>query len=185
MKKVIVFLTSIIMILAFTKVNAAQVVLTYSEWSQDYPSGIPEIFIESETRYHFYRVVGNEVEYTDEYYTSLDGYERDDNSARTFYRYITNDRLVFNANNELVTNTFYCQKAFCYVVLRGEPTMVSNEGKVEDNYDLEQAPVVEQTAVPYTIDNIVSYIIILSASLLLIAFAFIIRRRKNNQLIKA
>ena len=187
MKKVLVFLTSIIMILAVTKVNAASpiVEITYSEWSTDYPSGLPEVFLESETRYHFYRVVNDQVEYDNGYYTDLPGYVRDDNSARTFYRYITNQKLLFNAYNELVTNTAYCQKSFCYVVDRPEPMMLNTDGKVNEEYDPEEAPIISVSAVPYTLDNITSYLIILSSSVLLLLVAFIIKRRKENQLLKA
>ena len=56
MNKLIKFLLSMILILSCSRVFADEITLTYSEWSTRYPSGLPEVFIQSETRYHFYKI---------------------------------------------------------------------------------------------------------------------------------
>ena len=185
MKKIFKFLLSMILILSFSKVFAEEITLTYSEWTTDYPSNIPEVFVQSENRYHFYRIVDGQVEYDNGYYTELDGYIKDEASVRPYYRYITNPYLVFNADHELVLKTSYCQKAFCYVVNNGTPIMINTLGKFESDYSDSDKPVVDQEIVPFTGDNIIYYVILLSISVLVVGIVLIVKRSKNKQIIRA
>ena len=77
MNKIFKILLSTILILSFSKVFAEEVIISYSDWSTSYPSGLPEVFVESETRYHFYKTVDGQVEYDEGYYTELPGYTID------------------------------------------------------------------------------------------------------------
>ena len=185
MKKLFIIMGFIIMTLLSVKVYAQPIEISYSSWSTDYPNGIPQVFIESSDRYHFYRIVDGQVEYLDDYYESYDGYIKDEKSKRTYYRYITNPRLVFKGNNELVTDTDYCAKAFCYIVERGEVTMVDTLGKETENYTEEDRPIVQQAVVPFTIDKITYYVLALTISLAFLIAVLIIRKRKSYSIIKA
>ena len=184
MKKYLVIMVSIIM-MTFTNVYADNIQFNYSEWSQDYPSGIPDVFIQSEVRYHFYKIVDGQVEYDEGYYTDLPGYEKDEYSARTYYRYITNEYLRMTGSNEIVRDISYCQKSFCYVIYRGTPVMVNTDGKVDNEYDLENSPIVSREAVPYTIDKVTIYLATLGLSILLFATPIIIKKRRKEELLKA
>ncbi len=183
MNKILKFLLSMILVLSFGKVFADE--LQYSEWSTDYPSNIPEVFIESETRYHFYKVVDGTVEYDYGYYTEKEGYTKDEASAREFYRYITNESLVFNANNELVLNRSYCQKNFCYTVFNNPPVMINTNSKFESDYSETQMPTVASEPVPFTGDTIAYYFIGLFLSLIVASTVLLIKRNKNRKIIKA
>ena len=185
MKKITKFLLSMILVLSFGKVFAEEITLTYSEWTTDYPSNIPEVFIQSEDRYHFYKIVDGQVEYDNGYYTELDGYIKDEASARTYYRYITNPYLIFNANNEMVLNTSYCQKSFCYSVKNGTPIMINTLSKFENEYGDDDRPVVDQEIVPFTGDNVMYYIGLLSISVIGLGAIFMVRKSKNKQLNRA
>ena len=70
-----------------TTVFASPLVYEYSEWSPLYPDGLDERFIESEVRYRWYKFENGMVDYTEDYYTELEGYTRDDKSAKTFLSY--------------------------------------------------------------------------------------------------
>ncbi len=185
MNKLFKFLLSMVLVIACGKVFAEELTITYSEWSTDFPNGIPEVFVESETRYHFYKIVNGEVEYNNEYYTNLDGYIKDEGSGRPFYRYITNTCLVFDANNNMVTDLSYCDKSFCYTVCRREPNMINTSGKEQGNYDSGALPTVEREAVPYTGDNVLYYIVGLVLSISTIGIVLLVKRNKNKQIIRA
>ena len=96
----------------------------YSDWSTKYPSGLSEIFIESEVRYKWYKFENGKINYINEYHTSYDGYEKDMSSARTYYRYITNDKVVVDYKNDLVKDETYCRQNYCYLKNAGEVTLV-------------------------------------------------------------
>lgn len=171
---------SVALILTCNKVFAQNIEITYSDWSMLYPSGISEVFIESETRYHFYKIENGEVIYDDEYLTEKAGYTKDESSARTFFRYITNDKLVFNAKNEMVTDMNHCQKNFCYLVKNEvKPIMMDISEKDVQDYDTENIEVINKTAVPFTGDNIVYYLIGLVFSIGLIVFVYKSKKDKS------
>ncbi len=183
MKKVLIVLLSMILILSIDKVRAET--LSYSEWTTDYPSNIPNVFIETEDRYHFYKIVDGQVEYDYGYYTELDGYIKDEGSKRAFYRYITNPYLVFDAHNNIVLDLDYCVKSFCYTINNSTPIMINTNAKFEEDYSEIQKPVVTSETVPFTGDNIVLYLAIFILSILTISVVVIVNKRKNNQLIRA
>ena len=185
MNKIFKFLLSMILILTCGKVFAKEITLTYSEWSTYYPSNIPEVFIQSETRYHFYKTNDGQVEYDEGYYTELPGYIKDESSGREFYRYITNDYLIFSAYNNLVLDDAYCYKNFCYTVQRPQPLLINTDEKFESDYTNTTLPVVEAQTVPFTGDKITYYIIGFILSILITLTVLVIKRRKNNQLIRA
>ncbi len=185
MNKLFKVLLSLILILSCSKVFAKEITITYSDWSTYYPSNIPEVFIQSETRYHFYRTINGQVEYTDEYYTELDGYTKDEASARDFYRYITNEYLVFSSSNQLILDDSYCQKSFCYIIQRGAPAMINTNDKFDPDYTNETMPTVVGETVPFTGDKVAYYFIGLFLSILVASIVLIMKRNKNKQLIRA
>lgn len=176
MKKIFGVLLSLVLILSIGKVSALE--YTYSEWSDLYPSGMDEMFIESEVRYKWYKFENNLVVYTDDYYTEYGDYIRDDGSAKTYYRYITNNKILLNAKNELITDENYCKKNFCYSKVLVEPTMVDLSEKVENNY--ENVEIYEYTpeVAPMTGDTIIYSFILLSIGLVVIAY-FAIKKYKK------
>ena len=90
-----------------------------------------------------YKTYNLEKEYVNEYYKELDGYQKDESTKKTFYRYITNDYIVVNEDGDLITNEDYCIKNFCkllYLVEKEEPKIIEN---------------------PKTLDNIYNYILVL------------------------
>ena len=181
MKRVLKFFLSLILILGITRVKASTIELNYSEWSTLYPSGLDSSFIESEDRYHFYRVQDNQIEYTDEYYTQLEGYIKDEPSKTTFYRYITNSTLVFNAKNELLLDySDYCKKNFCYVKTFREPTMVDLNSKLEGpDYTNTDMFELNTISAPMTGDNIIFSFIILGISVVCLIL-LVVKRKKMS-----
>lgn len=177
MKKLLKILVALLLFVTIEKIYASTITLTYSDWSLMYPSGLDESFIESEVRYKWYKFNNNEVEYVDDYYTNLDGYIKDEGSQMTFYRYITNRSLIFNAFNEMVFDTDFCVKNFCYIKLFTEPTLIDTTTKVESKYS--ETPIYEYTSevVPYTGDKVMYFVItlILSSLILLI----VVKKKKK------
>lgn len=62
-----------------------------------------------------YKTYKLEKEYTDDYYSYLDGYIKDEATLRKYYRFIMNDYVFINKDYELVTNENYCSKEVCFV----------------------------------------------------------------------
>lgn len=179
MRKFVRLLLSIIMFAFVVNVNAQE--LTYSEWSTMYPSGLDEKFIESEIRYNWYKVVDGRVEYIDEYYSELDGYTRDEPSARTYYRYITNQYIVLNGYNEIVDDINFCQKEYCYQLMANEFTLVETVGKdtSENPYENYEMIQVNSEVAPYTGDSILKIVISLLMSLIIISSIIILKKKKK------
>lgn len=179
MKNVLRILLSLALLVSLQRLKAETMTITYSDWSTDYPSGLNEVFIESEVRYNWYKVVNDRVEYVDEYYKELDGYVKDEASARTYYRYITNPYLLFNGNNEIVLNPAdYCEKSFCYIRRFTTPTMVDTLNKENsDKHSLDSAVEIQSTVVPYTKDNIINSFIVLGISVISLVL-LIVKRKK-------
>lgn len=166
-----------------SKVFAANAVFDYkySEWSTKYPSGLSEIFIESEVRYKWYKFEDGKINYINEYHTSYDGYEKDMSSARTYYRYITNDKIVVDYKNDLVRDENYCKQNYCYLKKAGEITLVETVGKDNnDNYENQEMLVVDSEENPYTVDSIVYYVLISGISLLSVLLLVFYKKRKCN-----
>ena len=63
--------------------------------------------------------------------------------------------------------------------------MVNTDGKVDNEYDLENSPIVSREAVPYTIDKVTIYLATLGLSILLFATPIIIKKRRKEELLKA
>lgn len=180
MRKLIRLFLSIIMFAFVVNVNAQE--LTYSEWSTMYPSGLDEKFIESEVRYNWYKVVDGRVEYIDEYYSELDGYIKDEPSARTYYRYITNEYIVLNGYNEIVVDVInYCQNEYCYKLVASDYTLVETVGKdtIENPYENTEMIEVDSVATPYTGDNVLKIVISLTLSLLILLSIIILKKKKK------
>lgn len=98
-------------------------------------------------------------EVTDDYYKEYAGYEKMESSKTTYYRYITNEAVLFDTEGNLVKDPNYCNKSNCYVVY------------VEKK---EETPV-EESENPQTIDNIQYYFLLLIASF--VALIIIFRRK--------
>ena len=180
MKKFLRILLFVIMFASITKIKAQE--LNYSEWSTLYPSGLDESFVESEVRYKWYKVENNLLVYTDEYYAQKDGYTKDPVTKTTFYRYITNLSLIFNAQNELVDNTDYCKKNFCYIKKFVTPTMVDMSEKDinETTYENTSMYQLNSEVSPQTGDMVVYSMIAFMVSLLSILFIVVKKRRKMS-----
>lgn len=95
--------------------------------------------------------------YTTDYYTSYEDYTRDEDSLKTFYRYITNDYILVGPSGEIVTDESYCHKRLCRIIYMG------NEEPVE-----EEKPAEEVIENPLTGDNIYIYFILAIISIILI-----------------
>ena len=171
--------TLLIMLFTFTtKVFATELDYQWSEWSTMYPDTLDEKLIESEVRYKWYRFENGEVEYTDEYYTNLEGYTRDDKSATTFYRYIMGN-LLLDAHNNIIYNDDYCRWNFCYLIYYHEPTLVETSGKNLNEYTEDDIVEIESVAAPFTFDGITQYFIIGFISLLLTTVIIVTKKKKS------
>ena len=78
-------------------------------------SGEKEPVIEDEPVIEVIEKEEPEVEYTDDYYSYLDSYIKDEATLRKYYRFIMNDYVFINKDYELVTNENYCSKEVCFV----------------------------------------------------------------------
>ena len=109
-----------------------------------------------------YKTYDIEKEYSDGYYKYLDEYTKDETDFKTFYRYITNEYIVVDINNNIVTNEDYCIKEICLLMYINKPN--------------EEEKIIEM---PKTIDNINYYLyaLILSITLLIIIFVLIKKKK--------
>ncbi len=118
MRKIIIIILSFLFCSFFYKINASEYI-TYSDWQEEYPSWLDEIFIQSEDRYLWYKEeVDNETGETKreeviEYYKELDGYIKKEESKKTFYRYITNKKVLFDESGNIVYDDSECVKLYC------------------------------------------------------------------------
>lgn len=171
MKKVFGILIVVISLMSFSKVKADDAI--FSEWSRLYPDGLMSNLIKSEDRYHFYRLTSDGVEYTDEYYTELEGYIKDEASKVTYYSYLTNGIAVFNNKGELLLNYYdYCKKNYCYVKLYDPPVMIDVSDKEVHDYTGFPMMVDDRYAIPMTGDNIYAYLGLFVSGLLIIYGVF-------------
>lgn len=109
-----------------------------------------------------YKTYNINREYIDEYYTQYDGYEKDENSVKTFYRYITNDYVFLNYKGDIVKSKDYCSKHVCKMLYVNP----SKNNTVEN---------------PKTGDHIYKYIILFYISLFSILI-YIVKKCRTNKL---
>ncbi len=82
-----------------------------------------------------YRTYRIKKEYEEGYFSNLDGYIKDEESIKTFYRYIINDYIILDEDNNLVTNEDYCTKEFCrlvYIVNEPQEEIIENPKTYDD-----------------------------------------------------
>ncbi len=178
MKKIIKATLFVLLFSFTTTVFAGEIDYPKSEWSPLYPDGLDSKFIESEVRYKWYKFENGEVDYTDEYYTELEGYTRDDKSAKTFYRYITRF-LVLDAYNNIVYDEDYCKWNWCYAMFYAEPTLIDVSGKEQRNYTEDDIVEITGVSTPYTIDNGVYYFVVGIISILTFAIVIVTQKKKR------
>ena len=120
-----------------------------------------------------YKTYEIEKEVTEEYYVTLDGYKKIEDSKKTFYRYITNDYLVIDGYNNIVEDPErYCVKSFCTIVYLTKPNVPEQEETVEEEPPKETPKIPSN---PKTLDNIYYYMMALLMSFTIL----IVLNRKN------
>ena len=162
MKQYCIFIVFLLFVV-LSKVKAEEFVYIYTDWFDYFPSDVESFRIQSEDRYKWYRINDNgDYEETDEYYSTLDGYERIDDSIKTYYRVINNEFVIFDNEGNLIKDTNQCLKVFCAQVYLK---------KYEPHEEVPTVPEVdheEPIINPDTYDGIYNYIglFIISSSLL-------------------
>ena len=145
MRKVLMVIFS--MFLLCEIVHCKEIDYIYSDWEEKYPEEIEEIRIESQDRYRWFTIEDENRIETEEYYDYLEGYEKIEDSKKTFYRYIISDYIILNARGELVKDSEECRKEFCTRINLKPP---SNEEEPDED-------VVEEIVNPNTFDPIYIY----------------------------
>ena len=175
-----VLATFLLLLLSVSKARAEELTFTFSEWSPLYPSGLSDEYIQSEKRYNWFKVENNKINYVNEYYANLDGYIKDEASEKIFYRYYTNPILIFDAHGNMMSDTDYCKKNYCYFISFKEPTMIDLNEKdtSESKYATQEMYELTPEVVPMTIDNIAYAVIFFIASLAAILFIMVKKRKK-------
>lgn len=168
MKKVLIIIISFFMFICFNNVNAMEY-LVYSDWQEEYPYWLKPIYIQSEDRYLWYReIINNETneierEETNEYYKELEGYIKIEESLKTFYRYVTNEFVLYDGKGNLVYDDDDCIKEYCSMRrLPKKPDEIVEE-EIEN---------------PKTYDNIFLFLIISFISF--VSIVLLINERKIN-----
>jgi len=92
--------------------------------------------------------------YEEDYYNELDGYIKDENNIKTFYRYITDSYVFVDSNGIIVKDDNYCSKNYCFIKSLNK----NNDVNINN---------------PKTNDNIDAYFIILICMFLIIVFTII------------
>lgn len=62
-----------------------------------------------------YKTYKSEKEYTDDYYSNLDGYIKDESTLKKYYRFIMNDYIILDKDNKVVRDNSYCSKEACFI----------------------------------------------------------------------
>ena len=112
----------------------------------------------------------NRIIYTDDFYKEYEGYTKDEASETTFYRYITNQVVYIDANNNIVTDDTYCSKYFCYAIRSKTPEMIDMVEKSENKYEDAEILEIESEVVPMTGDKIIYSVIFILISLVSITY---------------
>ena len=166
MKKILIIFISFFIFVCTYNVKAEEY-LVYSDWQEEYPYWLRPIYIQSEDRYLWYREIVNsdtneiEREETKEYYKELDGYIKIEESVKTFYRYVTNDFVLYDGQGNLVYDDEYCMKEFCRSIkLPKKP----------------EEPPEEEIINPKTNDNIFVFLILFFISF--VSLVFLINERQ-------
>ncbi len=111
--------------------------------------------------------------YEEEYYSYLEGYKKDETTAKEFCRYITNEYVLVNEDGNLVLDESECVKENCmmYYVIKKD---VINE---ENNNIEEEEEVIPSN--PKTYDNINIYIVRIIISFLAVTIiSFLLIKNK-------
>lgn len=130
------FLFAIFLIFT-SKLSAETFIFEYSEWSENYPKGVDEWIVESEERYKW--TDGEDI--TEEYYSNYkEGYYKLENDHKTYYRYITNDAIVVDSQNNFVTDLGYCVKEKCYIIKLDKYRNIEEEPEVPEEPEVKEEP---------------------------------------------
>ena len=168
MKKIYILFFLFLLFNLIGKVNAKEYI-QYSEWTIEYPYWLGSIFIESESRFLWYREIINDEtgevkrEETKEYYKELDGYIKIEGSEKKFYRYISNKYVLLDGSSKVVYNDSFCIKEYCSLV------------KLPDKPEEQKPEVIDN---PKTYDNIFVFLIISFISF--VSLVLIIGLSKNK-----
>lgn len=138
------FLFAIFLIFT-SKLSAETFIFEYSNWSENYPKGVDEWIVESEERYKW--TDGEDI--TEEYYSNYkEGYYKLENDHKTYYRYITNDAVVVDSQNNFVTDLGYCVKEKCYIIKLDKYRNIEEEPEVSEEPEVPKEP--EEPETPKT-----------------------------------
>ena len=178
MKKVFVVILSLFIGLIIVK--AKPVEYEYTEWFSFYPEGVEEIRIESEDRYKWFKIENDERIETEEYYNFLEGYEKIEESKKTFYRVINSKYIILGPRGEVVYDSNYCIKIFCTAVAIN-PYVPPEENPPEEPIEEIVNPNTSDPLHLYYYSFIVAFVVLIIVS---IARLFIVLSlRKNNMII--
>lgn len=135
------FLFAILLIFT-SKLSAETFIFEYSEWSENYPKGVDEWIVESEERYKW--TDGEDI--TEEYYSNYkEGYYKLENDHKTYYRYITNDAVVVDSQNNFVSDLNYCVKEKCYIIKLDKYRNIEEEPEVPKEPEEPEEPETPKT----------------------------------------
>ncbi len=82
-----------------------------------------------------YKTYYLEKEYKEGYYKFLEGYTKDEDESKTFYRYITDRYIVVDADGNIVTDNDYCIKEVCLIMYIDEEKDVVVPAEILNTYD--------------------------------------------------
>ena len=146
------------------------------------PSSLNPNLIKSQTYYTYidklYKTYNIDRQETEEYYKDYNdkSYSKLESSKKMFYRYITNDVVIFDALGNLVEDPEeYCKKQYCQAI---ENKIEIIEPKIPE--DKKEIP--KKVNNPKTLDNIYYYFILLFLSLLIICLTMIINKKKIKKI---
>ena len=139
------FFLFLIFLIFTSKLSAETFIFEYSEWSENYPKRVDEWIVESEERYKW--TDGEDI--TEEYYSNYkEGYYKLENDHKTYYRYITNDAVVVDSQNNFVTDLGYCVKEKCYIIKLDKYRNIEEEPEVPEEPEVKEEP--EEPETPKT-----------------------------------
>ncbi len=160
------------------------------------PSKLNPNLVKSQTFYTYtdklYKTYNIERKLTDKYYKDYNDktYTRLDSSEKTFYRYITNDELVFDDSGNIVTDPeHYCIKKYCIVKKYKKEEVPETPPETPEDTPPEipeETPkeVPKKINNPKTLDNIYYYFILLTISIILLITIIVLIIKKNIKKIK-
>ncbi len=125
---------------------------------RNYNSYLKKVYKYKDKLYKTYDIV---KEYNNEYVKDCNDMIIDEDSKKTYYRYITNEYLVFDIYGNIVTDNNYCVKSSCFI------KYVKNDKK----------DVVDTITNPQTYDPLYDSIVIFVVSAIVLTY-FIVERRR-------